>query len=110
MVEKYKLMPYIKLEHELTHASWDHAAGKWNLQIRHGDAEFADTADVLFLGVGILHRWAWPDIPGLRDFGGRLLHSAQWDVSDGTWEKDWGDKAVGVVGNVRPHRTVCPVV
>src|SRR6266404_4021205 len=35
---------------------------------------------------------------------------SQWDVSDGTWEKDWGDKAVGIVGNVRPHSTVCPVV
>ncbi|KAI0296315.1 FAD/NAD-binding domain-containing protein [Multifurca ochricompacta] len=108
VVEKYKLMRHIKLQHELTQASWDEVTGKWNLKIRRDDgdrdaAEIEDTADLLFLGVGILHRWSWPDIPGLGDFRGRVLHSAQWDVTEeGGWEegvKDWGDKAVGIIGN-----------
>lgn len=68
--------------------------------------EFEDTADVLFLGTGVLSRWAWPTIDGLHDFKGKLLHSAQWDVhAEGqSWQegvKDWADKNVGVIGLVR---------
>lgn len=67
--------------------------------------EFDDDADVLFLGTGTLSRWKWPDIPGLDAFKGIVLHSAQFaGDEDKEWEEvvqDWGDKRVGVVGNVR---------
>ncbi|KAI0246625.1 FAD/NAD-P-binding domain-containing protein [Lactifluus subvellereus] len=109
IVEKYKLMRHIRLRHELTHAAWDEDAGNWRLRIWHaaasgggGDVEVEDTADVLFLGVGWLSRPKWPDIPGLREFQGRLLHTAQWDVGDSAGAgvpEDWHDKAVGVIGN-----------
>jgi hypothetical protein len=58
---------------------------------------------VLLLCIGSLSRWQWPDIEGLKEFGGTLVHSAQWDVGDGAWEegvKTWGDKTVGIIGNV----------
>uniref|UniRef100_D8PMF7 FAD/NAD(P)-binding domain-containing protein n=1 Tax=Schizophyllum commune (strain H4-8 / FGSC 9210) TaxID=578458 RepID=D8PMF7_SCHCM len=116
MVEKWKLMPYIKLRHRLVHAQWDEAKGKWMLTIRvvqeqagkdnakpEDAIEFQDTADVLFTGFGMLSRWSWPDIEGLRTFKGPVIHSAQWETVDGaeTWEdsvKNWGDKRVGVIG------------
>lgn len=106
IVDKYKIKKYIHLQHELTHARWDEASSKWIVRIRRGGdqgEEFEDTCDVLFLCVGILNRWHWPDLEGLQEFGGKLVHSAQWDVTDGAWEdgvKDWGDKNVGVIGNV----------
>lgn len=112
-------------------ARWDADAGKWHLRIRRPSSlsdgktedvppspasssrdstlvdeeyeDFEDTADVLFLGTGALSRWSWPDIEGLNNFKGRLLHSAQWDVTDGAWEegvKDWNKKDVGVIGLV----------
>jgi cation diffusion facilitator CzcD-associated flavoprotein CzcO len=65
---------------------------------------------VLFTGVGGLSRWSWPDIPGLKDFKGQVLHSANWDVTSGDrdpWQegvKDWGNKRVGVIGVVRGGR------
>ena len=74
--------------------------------------EFEDTADILFLGTGTLSRLLWPDIDGLKDFDGRLVHSAHWDISDGAWEegvKDWGDKSVGVIGLVCPCHPLCRV-
>ena len=58
----------------------------------------------MFLGTGALSRWKWPDIDGLDSFKGTVLHSAQFAGSeDKEWQEvvqDWGDKRVGVVGNV----------
>ncbi|KAF4604670.1 hypothetical protein EYR40_003448 [Pleurotus pulmonarius] len=130
VVDKYKLMKYMKLQHRLVEAKWDDDAGKWRLRMRRpvlsavGEAafrqpppneagtssvpkvefeEFEDSADVLFTGIGNLNRWYWPDIPGLEDFKGKIMHSAQWDTGDSSsgWEesvKDWKDKRVGVIG------------
>ncbi|KAJ7082429.1 FAD/NAD-binding domain-containing protein [Mycena belliarum] len=102
VVDKYKVRQCIKLEHELTHAKWDAPSGKWTVRVRHAGAEFEESCDVLLLCIGSLSRWRWPEIEGLKEFGGTLLHSAQWDVGNGTWEegvKDWGNKTVGVIGN-----------
>ncbi|KAI0315332.1 FAD/NAD-binding domain-containing protein [Amylostereum chailletii] len=110
IVEKYKLMKYIRLQHELVNAHWDDASHKWRLLIRRGEEneEFEDTADVLFLGVGSLSRWRWPDIEGLDVFGGQAVHSAEWcgtrgrEGEKGSWQesvKEWGEKRVGVIGN-----------
>ncbi|KZV71680.1 FAD/NAD-P-binding domain-containing protein [Peniophora sp. CONT] len=100
VVEKYKLMPYMRLEHEMTAALWNADTAKWEVTIRRGEdgREFTDTADVLFLGIGSLNRWRWPDIDGLRSFGGALVHSAGWNVPDDVLES-WKDKNVAVIGN-----------
>ncbi|KDQ51118.1 hypothetical protein JAAARDRAFT_140775 [Jaapia argillacea MUCL 33604] len=106
---KYKVHKYLKLSHELIHAAWDEPTSRWHLRLRiltkplpgGGFEEIEDEADVLFASFGTLSRWKWPEIEGLEKFGGRLLHSAQWDVSEGAWEegvRDWGEKKVGVIG------------
>lgn len=43
---------------------------------------------------GTLNKWKWPDIPGLHDFNGTLLHSANWDTSF-----DAAGKTLAVIGN-----------
>lgn len=112
VVKKYKLGPYIKLQHQLVHAQYDEPSGKWLLRIRRAISrpgeeshfeEFDDVADFLFTGVGLISRWSWPDIEGLKDFRGRLFHSANFDVGEQTWQeaaKSWGDKRVAVIGVV----------
>lgn len=40
---------------------------------------YSDQADVLIQATGALNNWKWPNIPGLHDFKGKLLHSASWD-------------------------------
>lgn len=94
-------MPYMRLQHEMTAARWNADTAKWEVIIRRGEdgQEFTDTADVLLLGIGSLNRWRWPDINGLRSFGGTLVHSAGWNVSDDALES-WKDKNVAVIGNV----------
>ncbi|KAI0372040.1 FAD/NAD-P-binding domain-containing protein [Pilatotrama ljubarskyi] len=107
VVEKYKLMRYIKLQHEVVHAQFDSAAGKWRVRVRRPNPEsgaleeIEDSSDVLLLAVGILSRWEWPDIAGLKDFKGELRHSADFDKHPKTWQdvaQAWADKKVGVVG------------
>lgn len=129
VVEKYQLMPHIKLQHRVTRAKYNEANGKWHLTILRPrkvkpDAftwdwttdceEFEDTADVLFTGVGGLSRWSWPDIEGIENFNGSLIHSAQWVTGEGEmqhgWEdtvKSWGDKRVGIIGVVRASFLYC---
>ncbi|KAL1708071.1 hypothetical protein EV121DRAFT_287900 [Schizophyllum commune] len=104
IVDKWKLMPYIRLRHRLVRAEWSQEIGKWLLTFQGPDgAKIRDVADVLFTAVGMLRRWSWPDIGGLRDFSGPVIHSAQWETADGvtTWEESvrgWADKRVGVIG------------
>jgi hypothetical protein len=45
------------------------------------DEIFEDQCDVLVSASGALNEWKWPTIPGLHDFKGKLIHSANWDES-----------------------------
>ena len=111
IVKKYKLESLIHLQHEMVGAHYEESTGRWHVRLRRprlkcpGEFdEIVDEADFLFMGVGILSRWKWPDIPGLRDFTGTLVHSADWNLGGSSWEddvKDWGDKNVAVIGAVR---------
>ena len=46
-----------------------------------GNRIFEDSADLFITGTGLLNEWKWPTIPGIEEFGGKLLHSACWDES-----------------------------
>ena len=101
----YQLEPYIKLEHEMVGARWDDEKGKWIVSIKAPSAEhepshvvFEDSADLLFTGIGGLSRWKWPDIEGLHDFKGTLIHSADWKVSEGDESAEDGDGRSGTNG------------
>ncbi|KAI0666937.1 hypothetical protein C8Q78DRAFT_982944 [Trametes maxima] len=111
IVSKHQLMRYIRLQHEVTHAQYDAPAGKWHVRVRvrrpHADRdtgaaeEIADSADVLLAATGVLSRWTWPDIAGLHEFGGELLHSAGFERQPRTWQdvaEGWKDKTVAVIG------------
>lgn len=119
IVDKYQLRPCIRLQHRVTCARYSEETGKWHLTIKRPKIatnnkpsttglleppnyedweEFHDTADVLFNAVGSLSRWSWPDIPGLENFSGNVIHSAHWNTTE---DKDgWRDKKVGVIGVV----------
>lgn len=38
-----------------------------------------DTAEFFINAGGVLNNWKWPDLPGLKDFQGKLLHSAAYE-------------------------------
>ncbi len=55
--------------------------------------EFTDYCDVFIKATGNLNKWAWPQLPGLENFKGDLIHPAHWRDS-----VDLNDKRVAVVG------------
>ena len=86
---------YIKLRHKIMHASWTDKVSKWTLGVQNLETgqEFEDQVDVIIDGGGILNRWKWPDIEGLSDFTGDLLHSADWNQGC-----DLTNKRVALIG------------
>ncbi|KIV97955.1 hypothetical protein PV10_01650 [Exophiala mesophila] len=90
------MRPEIKLSHQVSHAQWIEASGKWELEIlnlKTGEMVL-DSCHFLLNATGVLNNWKWPDIPGLKDFKGDLVHSAAWSK-----DFDYHNKRVAVIGN-----------
>ncbi|PWY90427.1 flavin-binding monooxygenase [Aspergillus sclerotioniger CBS 115572] len=96
VVDKYGCNRYIKFKQQVVEAVWKEKDSKWILQVKdlHSGSVYADQCDVLISATGFLNNWKWPDIPGLHDFQGMLMHSARWDKSF-----DYSNKRVAVIGN-----------
>lgn len=83
MARKYKVDQKVKYNTRVTEAVWDDL-GVWNVQTEYTTPNgekitSKSAAEVVISAVGILNNWKWPDIDGLHDFEGKLLHSANWD-------------------------------
>lgn len=72
---------YVKLRHMVEHAQWDKDNAVWKLRIRDlaTDKVFEDEAEFFINAGGVLNNYNWPDIPGLHDFKGKLMHSAAYE-------------------------------
>ncbi|EXJ96239.1 hypothetical protein A1O1_01365 [Capronia coronata CBS 617.96] len=107
VVAKYNCMRHIKLNHKIASAAWNEAGGKWEVQVQNLETgeTFTDVCDVLVSATGALNDWKWPQIPGLRDFKGKLLHSAKWDETF-----DWTGKRLAVIGNGSSGIQIVPAV
>lgn len=98
----YNLYQHIRFNSTVESASWDDEAKKWKIHVKTAqgskDAEFNPeydiSADFLVSAVGQLNVPKWPEIPGLKDFEGKVIHSARWD-----WSYDLKDKKIAVIGN-----------
>ena len=77
-VEKYQLEKHILFNREVCEAEFDESHNQWVLRTRGGETF---KASVLITATGQLNRAAWPRIPGLDSFQGKLFHSARWDHS-----------------------------
>ncbi|KAI9037717.1 uncharacterized protein KD926_000058 [Aspergillus affinis] len=50
-----------------------------SIKDRANGSVYSDQCNILISATGALNAWKWPDIPGLADFQGKLMHSARWD-------------------------------
>jgi len=89
-VAKYKLLPHVRLNTEVRRAAFDERRGLWQIETAQGDMMLARA---LITATGQLNRPAYPKIPGLDTFRGKIFHSSRWDHAH-----DLSGRRVGVVG------------
>jgi len=89
--EKYDVKRHIQLNTAVEEFRFDDQRKLWVAQLADGST--VATHHVIF-ATGGLHLPAFPDIPGMADFKGPSMHSAEWDHS-----VNFGGKRVAVIGS-----------
>jgi cation diffusion facilitator CzcD-associated flavoprotein CzcO len=71
----------VKLKHKIEHAQWDSTKAVWKLKVRDltTDTVIDDEAEFFINAGGVLNNFKWPDIPGIKDYKGKLMHSAAYE-------------------------------
>jgi cation diffusion facilitator CzcD-associated flavoprotein CzcO len=86
---------------DVTSARWDDASRRWQVATTAGEFR----AQVLVSAAGALADPTYPDIKGLSDFAGTVMHSARWDDSH-----DLAGEKVAVIGTGASAIQVVPAI
>ncbi|KAI5281926.1 hypothetical protein KEM54_003038, partial [Ascosphaera aggregata] len=112
VAEEYHLTNYIRFSTSVVEASWNDKDSKWRVAVDVNNAKDAETrreyiltADFMISAVGQLNNPSIPNVPGLEDFTGKIMHTARWD-----WTYDYKNKNVAVVGNGASGIQVVPAI
>ncbi|ADG80027.1 FAD-dependent pyridine nucleotide-disulfide oxidoreductase OS=Tsukamurella paurometabola (strain ATCC 8368 / DSM / CCUG 35730 / CIP 100753 / JCM 10117 /KCTC 9821 / NBRC 16120 / NCIMB 702349 / NCTC 13040) OX=521096 GN=Tpau_3444 PE=4 SV=1 [Tsukamurella paurometabola] len=90
VADKYGLRPKMRFGVDVTGASWDAEASEWEVRIAGGEPL---RTRYLVTATGFLSQPKLPDIEGIDDFAGTVIHSAKWDD-----EADLAGRRIGVIG------------
>ncbi|KAH6008253.1 hypothetical protein HBI83_179980 [Parastagonospora nodorum] len=112
VAQKYGLYKYIRFNTSVEEAHWDDEKRRWKVDVKvtgGKDAEFnpqySIDCDFLVSAVGQLNQPRFPDIEGLEDFQGKIMHSARWD-----WSHSLEGKKVGIIGNGATAAQIIPSI
>ncbi len=89
--DKLDLRKDIQFNTRISAATYNNDAGNWSLETEAGETL---RARYVVMATGCLSVPNKPDIPGLDDFGGQLVHSVQWPKE----KLDLSGKNVAVIG------------
>ncbi len=101
-VDKYGVRPKLRLNTKVTGATFDEDARLWRLSTAGGKEL---TARYVIGATGVFSQPQQPEIPGVEDFAGHLMHTARWDH-----EYDLAGKRVGVIGTGASAVQVIPSI
>jgi cation diffusion facilitator CzcD-associated flavoprotein CzcO len=102
VAEKYDLRRHMRFSTQVDSARWDDDADVWVLSLADGQSL---TVQQLITATGFLSRPALPDIPGIADFAGTVVHTAQWDD-----DLDLAGRRVGVIGTGATSVQLVPTI
>ena len=107
--KKYQLEEYMQFNTEVLEATWHELDGECKssadsmkasrtadmiegkVKLQRGGEVFTDRCHVLINGSGVLTKWKWLVIEGLKSYKGALSHSAAWDDSL-VWQERHSDR------------------
>ena len=90
VAERFTLYPDIRFNTRVLAAHYDSASARWNITTDDGDY----CARYCIMATGCLSSANLPDLPGLTDFKGRVLHTGRWPHEP----VDFSGQRVGVIG------------
>ncbi|WTW96329.1 NAD(P)/FAD-dependent oxidoreductase [Streptomycetaceae bacterium NBC_01309] len=92
--DAYGVREHIEFETQVVSCAWDDDARNWTVTTRRADGTVAvETADAVIGAIGFFQDPMYPDIPGLDDFAGTVVHTAAWDP-----ELDLAGRRVALIG------------
>jgi cation diffusion facilitator CzcD-associated flavoprotein CzcO len=89
VADRYSISDLIHYEHDVTDVAFDESRQLWRLTTSNGEY----LAKCVVLATGALAEPRLPDITGIGDFTGTLMHTAQWDST-----VELAGQRVGVIG------------
>ncbi|MBB3602151.1 cation diffusion facilitator CzcD-associated flavoprotein CzcO [Mycolicibacterium sp. BK556] len=95
VADDFDLRRHLMTETAVRNMRWNSDTSRWDLDLESlatGDG-FAYTADVVVSAVGLFGEPKLPDIDGVTDFGGSIMHTSRWDPSI-----DLAGRRVAVIG------------
>ena len=105
-VDKYGVRSRIRLNTRITEAAFDDDSHLWRLATDDGATI---TARFVISAAGALSQPKLPDIDGLDDYAGTLMHTSRWDH-----EQDLSGKRVAIIGTgasaVQVIPSIAPIV
>jgi cation diffusion facilitator CzcD-associated flavoprotein CzcO len=102
LVDGHDLRRRLHLDTAIVGADFDETSATWTLRSADGRTF---RARAVIAGLGGLVDPAVPDIAGLADFGGRIIHTARWDH-----DYDLAGKRVAVIGTGASAIQVVPAI
>lgn len=95
----------IRYHHRVTGATWSSRGGRWTVRVDSGVESTELQCRFLFLATGYYRydQGYTPELPGLADFAGPVLHPQVWP--EGT---DLGGRTVAVIGSGATAMTLAP--
>src|SRR3954464_13265266 len=90
VADKFDVRKHMRFNTVVEGARWDEEAGVWQVAVSGGATL---TARYLITATGFLSQPKVPDIPGVANFAGKVIHTTDWDDS-----YDPAGRRVGLIG------------
>lgn len=103
VVERLDLRRDMRFNSRVISAFFDRTTGVWNVGLADGDSL---AARYVIMATGCLSVPKLPDIPGIDDFGGRILHSVDWPREP----VDMSAMRVGIIGTGSTGIQMIPIL
>lgn len=105
VADDFALRRHLRLKTAVTRAQWCEDEAQWELALESDSGRTCIRADVVVSAVGLFSEPRSPEIEGLTDFTGPVLHTSRWDDTVA-----WTGKHAAVIGTGASGVQVIPEI